>query len=88
MSCAVGLIALAVGYLVFLQGSKEKEGLKLLGQVIGIVVMIAAVLAVACGASQCKYLRSHCGGGHEKGGMCPVSGKMTEHEMHEMREHK
>ena len=45
---APGLVALGVGYLVYVTASKEKEGAKLLGQVIGIFVMIAAVLSVVC----------------------------------------
>ena len=36
MSIALSLIALVLGYKVFLDASKEKEGLKLLGQSIGI----------------------------------------------------
>ena len=68
--CAVGLIALGVGYLVFLQGSKEKEGLKLLGQVIGIVIMVASILAGLC-VAKCKMF-----GG--KAPMCPITGKMLD----------
>ena len=64
MSCAVGLIALALGYGVFLQASKEKEGLRLLGQVIGIAVMIGAVLSGFCAA---KYKMMGPG--------CPMSSK-------------
>ena len=64
MHGAMALIALGVGYLVFLHASKEKEGVKLLGQVIGIFVMIAAVLSLFCSAA--KYMN--------RGG-CPLSGK-------------
>ena len=76
MSCAVGLIALGVGYLVYLQAVKEKEGLKLLGQVIGIFVMIAAVLSMFCMA---KQMKDRCDGGGKncpmmasKAPMCPL----------------
>ena len=48
MMIAHGLIALGVGYLVYVTASKEKEGVKLLGQAIGIFVMIASVLSVVC----------------------------------------
>ena len=76
MSCAMGLIAMGVGYLVILNANREKEGLKLLGQVIGILIMIGAVLSSVCAASKCGR------GGYSKGGcptmskgapMCPIS---------------
>ena len=63
MSCAVTLIALGVGYLVFMQASKEKEGVKLLGQTLGIFVMIASVLCLMCGAVKCAL----------KGYGCPLT---------------
>ena len=71
MSCAMGLIALGVGYLVLLSANREKEGVKLLGQVIGIIIMIAAVLSSLCVASKCMK-RGEC---HMSKGapMCPVS---------------
>ena len=55
MSVAVCLIALALGYKVFVDASKEKEGLKLLGQAIGIFVMVAALLASVCATMKCAY---------------------------------
>ena len=64
MSCGVGLIALGVGYLVFSNAMKEKEGLKLLGQVIGILIMIGAIVSSLC-IAKCKMM----------GGACPMSGK-------------
>lgn len=72
-SCAVGLIALGVGYLVFLNASKEKEGLKLLGQIIGIVIMVVSLLGGLC-AAKCKMFGGSCPmiGGKA---MCPVSAK-------------
>ena len=63
MGCALGLIALGVGYLVLLQANKEKKNLKLLGQAIGVLIMIAAVLSAVC-AARCKM-----------SGDCPLSGK-------------
>ena len=59
MHSAIALIALALGYKVFADAHKEKEGLKLLGQIIGIVVMLAAVLCILCGAAKCMY-KSQC----------------------------
>ena len=53
MHGAISLVALALGYKVFTDAYKEKEGLKLLGQMIGVVVMIAAVLSILCGAAKC-----------------------------------
>ena len=53
MNVAISLVALALGYKVFADAHKEKEGLKLLGQIIGVVVMIASVLALTCGAAKC-----------------------------------
>ena len=72
MSCAMGLIALGVGYLVLLNANKEKEGLKLLGQVIGILIMIAAILSSLCAAGKCMK-RGECSMGKDKAPMCPIS---------------
>ena len=55
MQASVALVALALGYKVFADAHKEKEGLKLLGQVIGLVVMLGAVLFLLCGAAKCMY---------------------------------
>lgn len=79
MYVGLGLIALALGYQVFVNASKEKEGVKLLGQVIGIVVMIAAVLMVACGVMKCAYKYGGGMGCPMKSAMvakvCPLSGQ-------------
>ena len=88
MSCAVALIALGVGYLVYLHACKEKEGVKLLGQVIGIFVMIAAVMSFMCSAAKCVRKGGHgwdkdnCPMMSSKAPMCPLGGKM-EHESQE-----
>ena len=78
MHCAIALVALGVGYLVYLQASKEKEGLKLLGQVIGIVIMIGALLSSVC-AAKCKMMD---GDGHRehKAPMCPMSMKAMDND--------
>ena len=78
MHCAVALIALSVGYLVYLHASKEKEGVKLLGQVIGIFVMIAAVLCLACSTAKCMKKNGCPSSG--KAPMCPMSAKMERNE--------
>ena len=73
MQVAISLLALALGYKVFADSHKEKEGLKLLGQVIGIVVMIGALLSVACGVSKCM---SHSGCTKSERG-CPTMAKTS-----------
>ena len=70
MHIAVSLVALGLGYLVYVGACKEKEGLKLLGQAIGIFVMIAALVTVACGAAKCAYMK-----GKAYGGGCPMAAK-------------
>jgi hypothetical protein len=67
----MGLIALGVGYLVLLNANKEKEGLRLLGQAVGILIMIAAILSSICMASKCMSGKS-CG----KQGMMAKSAPM------------
>ena len=74
MHSAVALIALALGYKVFVDAHKEKEGLKLLGQIIGIVVMLAAVLCMLCGAAKCMT-KSQCSLMSKTG--CPLAAKTT-----------
>ena len=64
MHTAIGLIALALGYKVFVEAGKEKEGLKILGQVIGVFVMVLAFAATLCGAMKCI-----------SGDGCPLTGK-------------
>ena len=75
MSCAMPLIALGVGYLVYLNANKEKEGLKLLGQVIGILIMIGAVLSSVCSVSKCMR-RGECHMMSKGAPMCPISHAM------------
>ena len=74
MSCAISLIALGVGYLVLLNANKEKEGLKLLGQAVGILIMIAAVLSCLCAA---KHRKGGCPFS-SKAPMCPISAKSAD----------
>ncbi len=83
MVIAVSLLALAFGYKAFVDASKEKEGLKLLGQAIGIFVMILAFLSTLCGISykmsKCMMMSKASYGMVEKScpmvkKVCPVSG--------------
>ena len=74
MHTAIALVALALGYKVFADAHKEKDGLKLLGQVIGIVVMLAAVLCMLCGAAKCVY-KSQCSMMSKNG--CPLAAAKT-----------
>jgi hypothetical protein len=60
MHISLSLIALAVGYKVFADAHKEKEGLKLLGQIIGVVVMVAALGAFVCGTMKCIKGKYYC----------------------------
>jgi len=56
MSISIALIALALGYKVFIDASKEKEGLRLLGQAIGVLVLIGSLLMFIAGLVKCaKY---------------------------------
>ena len=82
---AMALVALGVGYLTFAAASKEKEGLKLLGQAIGIFVMIAAFLLVLCSAAKCagKYSYGKGSGNcqlSQKAPLCPMGSKMEHSE--------
>ncbi len=53
MSLALGLIALGVGYLVFASASREKKDVKLLGQITGIAIMVAALATTVCAGMKC-----------------------------------
>ena len=64
MSHATGLIALGMGYLVFLNASKEQGSLRLVGRVIGTVIIIVSILSGVC--------KAYC-----KSGGCPFSGKAS-----------
>ena len=48
MSIALCLVALSAGYLVFVAAVKEEDGLRFLGQTIGVAVMLIAILTSAC----------------------------------------
>jgi len=76
MGCAVGLIALGVGYIVFLNASKEKGSLRQVGRVIGAVIIVVSVLIGIC-ATKCKMMGGECPMSG-KAGMCPITGKMMQ----------
>lgn len=69
MSGVMCLIALSLGYLVYLTAVKEKDGLRILGQVIGIVVMLASI-----GGFLCSTMHRMKGG---MGGDCSMGSKMS-----------
>ena len=70
MSCVMALVALGIGYIVLLHANKEKERLKLLGQVIAILIMLGAVCSALCSAMKCEK--------YSKAPMCPVTVKTAE----------
>ncbi len=63
------LISLAVGYYVLLAAGKEKKQDKLLGQVIGWLIIVLSALGIWCYAQQCITTI-------QSGGPCPFTGKM------------
>lgn len=71
MSIALCLTALSLGYLVFYQASQAKEGLRMLGQAIGVVVMIISLLSAVCCLTQALGVK--CSGVSMLSG-CPMSG--------------
>jgi hypothetical protein len=80
MKIVLALIALVLGYKAFLDASKEKEGIKLLGQFIGIFVMVTAILAFACGVAKLfggyGYGKGYCP--FSKGIVCPLKGPVSQ----------
>ena len=71
MHITMSLAALCLGYLVFIQGSREKEGIRALGRMIGIVVMLLATACFAASAMRCS-LKGGCP--MSKKWMCPMKG--------------
>ena len=53
MGAGLMLIALALGYKAYVDATKEKDGLRILGQVIGIVIMLTAVCGFICSSVMC-----------------------------------
>ena len=92
MSIGIALVALALGYKVFADAYKEKEGLRLLGQIVGVGVMVLALVSAVCSTMKCMYQagcplmsKSNCammakGSSGVMGGMknCPIKSEMSE----------
>ena len=74
MKIAIALIALTLGYKVFTEASKEKDGLKLLGQTIGVFVMVLSLLLTLCGISMMMNCYHNDFSGLK--GKCPLTGQM------------
>jgi len=72
MKIALLLIALGFGYKVFADACKENGGIKKLGQVIGILVMVGSLLCMICFA---WFYAKACSGGYgwNGKGFCPFS---------------
>lgn len=70
MSVALCLMALSLGYLAFYQASHAKEGLKILGQTIGVIVMIISALTAACCLTQAVCAK---GSGSSIISGCPIT---------------
>ena len=68
MHIGLSLIALALGYKIFIEATKEKGGRKTLGRAIGIYVMLLGFLAsVFWIAKYSNYYRCKM-----QGGRCPI----------------
>lgn len=63
------LITLGIGYFVLLAAAKEKKQTKLLGQIIGWIIIVSSVLGIWCYAQQCVTTM-------KQGGACPFTGKV------------
>lgn len=73
MGSSAGLLLAAVaGYWVMERAERHKGGLKTVGKVLGVVIIVASLLGVACaawcGGASCGY-----GKGLMMKGMCPLS---------------
>jgi hypothetical protein len=72
MKLGLLLIALAMGYRVYADASKEKGSLRSLGQWVGAIVMATSLLASALFVYSWGTGKGNC---FEKG-LCPFKGKM------------
>ncbi len=72
MTIALSLIALALGYKVLTDASREKQlsFLRLLGLALGLIIVGMALCSTFCAAMKCMDSCSAM-----KKGYCPVSGK-------------
>lgn len=65
MHCSISLIVLALGYLVLAQAYKEKGSLKVLGQAVGVIVVIGAIVSILfmsmkCAGMSCPVMKGYC----------------------------
>lgn len=66
MGSSTGLLLTAVaGYWVMERAERHKNGMRLLGKVLGAIIILASFLSLACGAA--------CNRGMMMKGMCPLS---------------
>ncbi len=70
MGIAMSLAALCLGYLVFIQGSREIGNTRTVGRLIGITTIILAVACLAWGSMKCSLMRGGC---PLSKGMCKMS---------------
>ena len=70
MSIGFLLIALAMGYIVCTQAKKETKGLKVLGNIIGtVIIAISGIIIINKILWFCNYAK------------CPLKGMMTQQQM-------
>ena len=72
MYIALNLIALAVGYLVFLEATKEKKDTKTVGRLIGVFVMTAALGTILIAFAESSAANCLKRGGYK----CPLAFKL------------
>lgn len=71
MSISFCLMALGLGYVVLVVASKEKEGLKILGQTVGVVILLVSLLTTICCLTGSWIAKTGDGYGAKAG--CPVT---------------
>lgn len=71
MFVALNLIALALGYAVFLQATKEKNAAKTVGRLIGVFIISASLGAILI--SFAEWSIANC---LKKSGHCPMTAKL------------
>ena len=84
MGIAGSLIALALGYMVFIAATKEKGQARSFGRILGAFVIIAAFCGTICGVihksgaygtkTGCELMAKCGSGGMMKSSVCPMGG--------------
>ena len=72
MNCSMNFIALGVGYLVFLNATKEQGSLRQAGRIIGLVIIGASLISCLYA---CMYSSGKRGCPMSKAPMCHFVGK-------------